>query len=84
VRASLADQRYAAAVRDDESEAAALGISGVPFFVIDRKYGVSGAQPADQLLGALRQAWVESHPLTFVGAGNGTDDAVCGPDGCAV
>jgi predicted DsbA family dithiol-disulfide isomerase len=84
VRASLADQRYAAAVRDDESEAAALGISGVPFFVIDRKYGVSGAQPADQLLGALRQAWAESHPLTFVGAGNGTDDAVCGPDGCAV
>jgi predicted DsbA family dithiol-disulfide isomerase len=36
--------------RDD---ARALGINGVPFFVIDRKYGISGAQPADAFLQVL-------------------------------
>ena len=41
----------------DAREAARLGATGVPFFVIDRRYGVSGAQPADDLLGALQRAW---------------------------
>lgn len=52
----LAGDAYAAAVRADEAEAAALGAQGVPFFVFERKVGVSGAQPADVLLRALRQA----------------------------
>jgi predicted DsbA family dithiol-disulfide isomerase len=83
VEKALEEQEYATAVRADEAEAGALGISGVPFFVIDRKYGVSGAQPADQLLQVLERAWNESHPsLTMVGA-DGTDDS-CGPDGCAI
>jgi predicted DsbA family dithiol-disulfide isomerase len=79
----LASQEHAEAVRADEAEAGALGISGVPFFVIDRKYGISGAQPADQLLQVLDRAWNESRPaLTMVGA-DGDADA-CGPDGCAI
>ena len=83
VEKALEEQEYATAVRADEAEAGALGISGVPFFVIDRKYGVSGAQPADQLLQVLERTWNESHPsLTMVGA-DGTDDS-CGPDGCAI
>ena len=77
------DER-ADAVRADEAEARALGITGVPFFVVDRSYGVSGAQPADQLLAVLERAWSERGPLTLVGgAGSGTDEA-CGPDGCPV
>lgn len=80
VRTALAEQTYADAVRADEAEAHALGISGVPFFVLDRRYGVNGAQPPEQLLQALRQAWAEAHPLQSVGATGG----VCGPDGCAV
>jgi predicted DsbA family dithiol-disulfide isomerase len=80
VRTALAEQRYAEAVRADEAQAAAFGISGVPFFVLERKYGVNGAQPADQLLEVLQQAWAEAHPLSMVGTGG---DA-CGPDGCAV
>jgi predicted DsbA family dithiol-disulfide isomerase len=80
----LDTDEHADAVRADEAEARALGITGVPFFVVDRSYGVSGAQPADQLLAVLERAWSERAPLTLVGgAGSGTDEA-CGPDGCPV
>jgi predicted DsbA family dithiol-disulfide isomerase len=74
-------------VRDDEAEATALGIRGVPFFVIDRTYGVSGAQPAEQLLEVLQRAWNEAHPLTMVGSATeagSQDAAACGPDGCVI
>jgi predicted DsbA family dithiol-disulfide isomerase len=56
VRAVLAGTEYADAVRADIEEARRLGASGVPFFVIDRTYGVSGAQPAETFLHALRTA----------------------------
>jgi predicted DsbA family dithiol-disulfide isomerase len=84
-RAVLADpSAYADDVRADEREAARLGVSGVPFFVLDRAYGVSGAQPADLFTQALTQAWDARSPLKPV-TGTGTADAeVCGPDGCAV
>jgi predicted DsbA family dithiol-disulfide isomerase len=59
-RALLDGDEFAAEVRADELEAAQLGISGVPFFVIDRRYGVSGAQPAEVLVGALDRAWSEA------------------------
>jgi predicted DsbA family dithiol-disulfide isomerase len=81
VERALDRQEYADAVRADEAEAAALGIRGVPFFVVDRRYGVSGAQPAEHLLGALEQAWDERSPVRVVNdAGEGTGEA-CGPDG---
>lgn len=43
----------------DEERARAFGIDGVPFFAIDERYGISGAQPSALLLQALRQAWDE-------------------------
>jgi predicted DsbA family dithiol-disulfide isomerase len=52
----LAGTEYADAVRADIEEARRLGISGVPFFVVDRKYGISGAQPQETFLHALRTA----------------------------
>ncbi|HYW25916.1 MAG TPA: DsbA family oxidoreductase [Terriglobales bacterium] len=61
-REVLQGDAYAEAVAGDEREAAALGISGVPFFVIDRRYGISGAQPADLIQRALAQAWADAHP----------------------
>ncbi len=77
----LAGREYADAVEADIREAAALGATGVPFYVVDRKYGVSGAQPAEVFTQVLEKAWSESHPqLDLVGGGA---DA-CGPDGCAV
>jgi predicted DsbA family dithiol-disulfide isomerase len=81
VRVALAEESQAASVRADQAEARALGINGVPFFVVGRRYGVSGAQPADALLQVLKQAWAEAHPLQMVTAPEGT---ACGPDGCAI
>ena len=81
-RKVLADPAaYADAVRADEREAAELGANGVPFFVLDRKFGVSGAQPAEVFTQALTQAWGERPPLTLI-EDNGAE--ACGPDGCAV
>ncbi|MFI1679986.1 DsbA family oxidoreductase [Streptomyces sp. NPDC020607] len=86
VRGVLADpERYADDVRADEREAAELGANGVPFFVLDRKYGVSGAQPAEVFTQALEQAWGERAPLTTLASAGGADGGdACGPDGCAV
>lgn len=56
VRAMLDTDAFLADVRADEAEARRLGIRGVPFFVLDGRYGVSGAQPADLLADAIRQA----------------------------
>jgi predicted DsbA family dithiol-disulfide isomerase len=77
VREALAGDEFADAVRDDERTAAALGISAVPFFVADRRFGVSGAQSPEVLGQFLRQAW-EARPQVEVVAGG---DA-CGADGC--
>ncbi len=53
--AMLESDRYADAVRADESRAADFGISGVPFFVFDGKSGISGAQPVEVFVEALQQ-----------------------------
>ncbi|MEH3034554.1 MAG: DsbA family oxidoreductase [Aeromicrobium erythreum] len=55
-RAALESDRYLDAVRADQQQAIAYGIRGVPFFVLDGRLGVSGAQDPDVLLGALREA----------------------------
>lgn len=55
-RAALDEGRYAAAVRDDMEIARRIGITGVPFFVIDGRYGVSGAQSSATFLEALTTA----------------------------
>jgi predicted DsbA family dithiol-disulfide isomerase len=57
VRSTLAGNDYEDAVRDDIREAQLLGANGVPFFVLDRRYGISGAQPSELFLGALRKAF---------------------------
>ena len=74
---TLVTDAYAADVRADEEQARALGISGVPFFVIGG-YGVSGAQPADALQSVLTRAWSETAEEPALAEG-----AACGPDGCA-
>jgi predicted DsbA family dithiol-disulfide isomerase len=51
---------YTDEVIADEQTGHALGATGVPFFVIDRRYGISGAQPAEVIGQALAQAWADS------------------------
>jgi predicted DsbA family dithiol-disulfide isomerase len=62
VAAMLAGDAFAAEVRAEEQEAHALGINSVPFFVIDRRYGLAGAHPAPVLRQAIEQAWSERQP----------------------
>jgi len=64
VKRVLEDGTYAEAVEADSAEAHELGATGVPFFVIDGRYGVSGAQPAEVFGQALEQAWAEGHHAT--------------------
>ena len=80
VRAVLESDAYADDVRHDELEARQLGISGVPFFVLDRAYGISGAQPSELMLGALQQAWTAAHPLQMVAAGEA--ETTCTDESC--
>ncbi|NKX54357.1 DsbA family oxidoreductase [Arthrobacter mobilis] len=83
VRDALEGNRFAEEVRADIAEARALGITGVPFFVLDRKYGISGAQPAEVFSQALKQAWAERSPLTVLaGPAGSADGPACGPEGC--
>ena len=56
----LEGDRHADSVRYDEDTATKLGIRGVPFFVLGRRYGLSGAQPPEIVLQALQQAWDET------------------------
>jgi predicted DsbA family dithiol-disulfide isomerase len=77
VRETLAGDRYAEQVRDDELTAGKLGITAVPTFVIDRALGASGAHPPDALLDLLRQGWANRPPVSVVAGGD-----ACGIDGC--
>ena len=62
VRELLEGDRYADAVRADERVAGELGISAVPTFVVDRKLGVSGAQPPEALLDLLQRGMGQAQP----------------------
>lgn len=60
-RAALESDAYTAEVQADIDQAAQYGIHGVPFFVFDNKYAVSGAQGAEAFRQALDQIWRELH-----------------------
>ncbi len=78
VRDVLGSDRYAAEVRDEQRTAASLGIQAVPFFVVDRALGASGAQSPEVLGGLLQRGWEQREPaVPVVAAGES-----CGPDGC--
>ena len=60
ITAALVSEEFEAKVNFDVSEGSQLGVTGVPFFVFDRKYAVSGAQPIETFLNALKQSHAES------------------------
>jgi predicted DsbA family dithiol-disulfide isomerase len=80
----LASGRYTEEVRRDEEEAAALGVRGVPFFVLNRKYAISGAQPVEVFRQALEKVWEEEQqasPLQPLATGQG---GTCTDEGCSI
>ena len=79
----LGGTEFTTEVHADMEQAQAFGANGVPFFVVDRTYGVSGAQPSEVFTQVLTQAWNDAHPVLQM-AGGGADADACGPDGCAV
>ena len=71
----LNGDKYAAEVRQDENEAALIGIHGVPYFVIAGQYGLSGAQPVEVLKEVINDALADEISKKF-------DGMACGADGC--
>ena len=79
IKQTLESDAYAGEVKQDITEAQRLGISGVPFFVLDRKYGISGAQTPDVFEGTIEKAfaeWQQENPKLDIIEGES-----CGPDG---
>ncbi|MFP7492893.1 DsbA family oxidoreductase [Terribacillus saccharophilus] len=71
-------------VRADEQLAQRYGISGVPFFIFNDKYTISGAQPLETFIGALNQVWKEENEQPkFKNFGSG-DAGVCTDDNCSI
>lgn len=83
-RTALASEELAAAVGADIDQARAIGVNGVPFFVFQDKYGVSGAQDPSVFTQVLETVWDEIKPaepsfITIPGTENAPS---CGPEGC--
>ncbi|MET0865414.1 MAG: DsbA family oxidoreductase [Nakamurella sp.] len=78
--AVLDSDAFESEVTADIELARAFGATGVPFFVFDRKYAISGAQETALFTDVLDKAWSEAQPLTVVGGAG----EVCQDDACAV
>jgi predicted DsbA family dithiol-disulfide isomerase len=87
VRGMLDSDDYGNHVRSDQATAKMIGIEGVPFFVLDRKFGVSGAQPFEVFSQALAQAWErrdeEPELRESAGCGGGCGNGACGTGACS-
>jgi predicted DsbA family dithiol-disulfide isomerase len=78
----LHSNAYAEEVKQDQDEAQSIGVTGVPFFVFDNKYAVSGAQQPETFLKTLEKAWEEGKYDSKIILQNATDGNSCGIDGC--
>ncbi|WP_458464324.1 DsbA family oxidoreductase [Paenibacillus sp.] len=84
IRHVLDGDDYAEEVRADEEVAQQLGATGVPFFVIDRKYALSGAQSSDTFLQALTTAWKDSEPLQLLNDTTMDSTDTCSDGACSI
>jgi predicted DsbA family dithiol-disulfide isomerase len=75
---------YATDVRQDESLAQQYGVRGVPYFVINQKYAISGAQPTETFMGALQKVWEEESPTPVLQDLSTEDDVSCADGSCAI
>ncbi|REE56475.1 putative DsbA family dithiol-disulfide isomerase [Paenibacillus taihuensis] len=85
LEAALNSDAYKQEVLAECAEANQLGANGVPFFVINRKYAVSGAQQSDVFLDVLNKSWEEEKPLIILDpSSSGKDGQVCTDDACGI
>ncbi len=83
----LAGNDHDEEVRYDVYESQQLGIRGVPYFIFDRKYALSGAQPIETFEAAVKQSfeeWKAVQPKVEFTSLNKNSDAVCDENGCEV
>ncbi|MCX8046505.1 MAG: DsbA family oxidoreductase [Anoxybacillus gonensis] len=81
--AVLDSERYAEQVRNEEAIAAQLGVRGVPFFVLNQKYAISGAQPVDVFRQALEQVWAEEQQSSSLQS-LAEEGKTCTDENCAI
>jgi len=81
VTAALETDQYAEEVRKDVAEARRLGVNGVPFFVLNQKYGVSGAQDSSMFAETLQKAYKEWTNNNLVVLAEVINGQTCTPDG---
>ena len=79
IRELLQSNEYIKEVRIDQFRGEQLGVQGVPFFVFNSKYAVSGAQSAEVFSNVLEKVWEEENPLVEITAAAGfcTADGIC-------
>ncbi|WP_066066663.1 DsbA family oxidoreductase [Neobacillus soli] len=75
---------YANEVRQDEAIAQQYGVRGVPYFIINQKYAISGAQPTETFMGALQKVWEEESPVPVLQDLSTEDDVSCADGSCAI
>ena len=78
----LGGDRYAGEVRADQQQAYDFGCSGVPFFVLDRRFAIPGAQPTETMRQALDRAHAEGGSLVTVATASPADDPACADGSC--
>ncbi|MEX0609645.1 MAG: DsbA family oxidoreductase [Balneolaceae bacterium] len=81
IREILQSDLYADEVENDKYAARQVGVQGVPFFVLNNKYAVSGAQPSEVFLEALQKAYKEFEEENSADVITNTDGAACSPGG---
>lgn len=81
IKQTLAANTYADAVKHDVAEAQYLGIKGVPFFVMNGKYGVSGAQAVPVFSQTIEKAFGEWNDEQAKPKLDVVEGLTCGPDG---
>lgn len=87
VKTALESNAFEEEVRFDIYESQQLGVRGVPFFVMDRKYALSGAQPVEAFKQAIRQGydeWKVAQENSSLQSLNTAKDNTCGDNGCEV
>lgn len=78
----LESDKYTTDVRDDEELASNIGVTGVPFFVFNNKYAVSGAQPPELFLEVLEK--VKNETLTIESQAIDSNQDTCSDGKCSI